>query len=87
MESVTLNRPEYAARRQYLLLACVPTGFLIVVMFIITNQHNAQLETQAATFGVQLAQITATHNEQLTRIAAECNARLAAQAAEVEKRK
>ena len=89
MEIATSTRPDQARRRPLwpLLFVLVPLVILIVTMFAMTYQHNAQLMDMTAVHNQQLWKMTEEHNLQITKMTAEHNAQLAAQAAEFQKRK
>ena len=66
MEIATSTRPDRARRRPLwpLLFVLVPLVILIVTMFAITYQHNAQLMDMTAVHNQQLKMMTEEHNQE-----------------------
>ena len=76
MESITMRQPDKVQRIPLWTLFFVPILFLIVSLWAMTANSNAQIRT-----------MTEEHNAQLTKLTKECNARLAAQEAKSQKQK
>jgi hypothetical protein len=88
MGSDPLTRPDQTRRLPpWALLFLIPLAFLVVSLFTMTAEHNAQLRAQAEAHNSQLMEMTALHNLQLKKLTEEHNAQLAAQAAEFQKAK